>query len=234
MASPERLSTESIEDQYSSYTYLTDCLVSTNQQSSTSCAKQADTESTPILIKKSIVTNRASGNDLSRVLSWGKQYDITQLFKTLPQIFHAQPVVLDCWEINFETLEMTTATSNPGNLTVPQCLCFVLDHPKIVPTTNLTKHENHLKPVNHYFFRYISFGLDAAIILDFHIRRLRDPTQFTSSLKNKIFYLNESRKYFKEFLFPPAWNLGLYMKLICDAQNFDRFDSILSYISADE
>ncbi|CAF1570629.1 unnamed protein product [Rotaria magnacalcarata] len=167
-----------------------------------------------------------TGNDLSRVLGWGKQYDIKQLFRTVPQIFDAQPVALDRWLINFETLEMTTATSNYENPVVPQCLCFAIDHPKFVRSTNLSMYEHHLKPINKYFFSHLSFGLDAAIALDFHTRRIRDPSQFTSPLKNKIHYLSESRKYFKEFFFADAWNLGLYMRLICDDQ--DLTDSIRS------
>jgi hypothetical protein len=72
----------------------------------------------------------------------------------------------------------------------------------------------------------MSFGLDAAIALDFHVHRTRNPSKFTSPFKNKILYLNESRKYLKEFIFSKAWNLILYIRLICDGQ--DLTDSIRS------
>ncbi|CAF0836319.1 unnamed protein product [Rotaria sordida] len=63
------------------------------------------------------------------------------------------------------------------------------------------------------------FGLDAAVVLDFHVRRTRDPSKFTSPFKNKILYINEARKYFKEFAFGMAWDLREYIRLICDGQD---------------
>ncbi|CAF4924185.1 unnamed protein product [Rotaria sp. Silwood1] len=48
----------------------------------------------------------------------------------------------------------------------------------------------------------MSFGLDAAIALDFHAERIRDPSKFSSPLKNKCMY-----------------NLGSYIRLICDDQD---------------
>jgi hypothetical protein len=72
----------------------------------------------------------------------------------------------------------------------------------------------------------MSFGLDAAVVLDFHARRTRDSTKFTSPFKNKLLYINEARKYFNEFAFGSAWNLGSYTRLICDGK--DLTDSIRS------
>ncbi|CAF2776644.1 unnamed protein product [Rotaria sp. Silwood2] len=167
-----------------------------------------------------------TANDLSRVLGWGYQYDPKRLLRVFTQIPHAQTLSLDCWQVKFETLEMTSTGSNQENTVADRRRHFFLYHPKFVRNTNQLKYENHLKPVNRYFFSHISFGLDAAIALDFHVRRTGDPSKFTSPLKNKILYLNESRKYFKEFFFSGAWNLGLYMRLFCDGQ--DLTDSIRS------
>jgi hypothetical protein len=56
-------------------------------------------------------------------------------------------------------------------------------------------------------------------VLDFHDSRTRDPSKFTSPFKNKLLYLNTSRKYFREFVLWRTWNLGTYMRLICDGKN---------------
>jgi hypothetical protein len=65
----------------------------------------------------------------------------------------------------------------------------------------------------------MSFGLDAAITLEFHDRRKRDPAKFSSPLKNKLMYLNESRKYLNDFARSKMWNLSSYIRLICDGEN---------------
>jgi len=65
----------------------------------------------------------------------------------------------------------------------------------------------------------MSFGLDAAIALEFHDRRTRDPKKFSSPLKNKLMYLNESRKYLHDFARSKMWNLSSYIRLICDGEN---------------
>jgi hypothetical protein len=46
----------------------------------------------------------------------------------------------------------------------------------------------------------MSFSLDAVIALEFHHQRIRDPSKFSSPLKNKLMYLNESCKYFNDLL----------------------------------
>ncbi|CAF3328660.1 unnamed protein product [Rotaria socialis] len=79
-------------------------------------------------------------------------------------------------------------------------------------------------PLNVRFTNYLSFGLDAAVVLDFHDQRIRDPSRFTSPFKNKLIYLNVSRTYFREFALWRAWDLRPYMRLICDGN--DLTDSI--------
>lgn len=160
-----------------------------------------------------------TGNDLSRVLGWGKNYSSKRLQRTLNQISYAQVMMLDRWMVTFESSNTMPTTNNHEDLINPRCPCFLIDHSKFVRSTNHLKYSKHLKPLNQYFFSHMSFGLDAAIALDFHIRRIRDSSQFTSSFKNKFLYLYESRKYFKEFFFSNTWNLSLYIKLICDGQD---------------
>ncbi|UJR25733.1 hypothetical protein I4U23_007084 [Adineta vaga] len=45
-----------------------------------------------------------TGNDLSRVLSWGEQYDPKRLLSTLIQIPHAKSIALDRWQVTLEPL----------------------------------------------------------------------------------------------------------------------------------
>jgi hypothetical protein len=68
----------------------------------------------------------------------------------------------------------------------------------------------------------MSFGLDAAITLEFHDRRKRDPAKFSSPLKNKLMYLNESRKYLNDFARSKMWNLSSYIRLICDGEDLSE------------
>jgi diacylglycerol kinase (ATP) len=163
-----------------------------------------------------------TGNDLSRVLGWGRLYKSRGLLRTLTQITDAHPVALDRWKIQIETLE-ENASGNESVDTRRRFFSFTY-HPKFIRHADQPEHENHRTPINTFFFNYISFGLDAAVVLDFQVRRTRDPSKFTSPFKNKIFFINESRKYFNDFAFGIAWNLSSYMRLICDGQ--DLTDSI--------
>ncbi|CAF3935368.1 unnamed protein product [Rotaria sordida] len=52
-----------------------------------------------------------TGNDLSRVLAWGEQYDSKRLFHTLVQIPQAKVVALDRWEVQLEQLDESTLSS---------------------------------------------------------------------------------------------------------------------------
>ncbi|CAF0745439.1 unnamed protein product [Adineta steineri] len=158
-----------------------------------------------------------TGNDLSRVLCWGYQYASEQLLKTLLQIPQAHPMVLDRWKIHIETLD--TNSSNDESLNRHRSFFSFIDHPKFIQNADQPIYENHHTPINMFFFNYISFGLDAAVVLDFHAHRTRDPSKFTSPLKNKLIFIKESRKYFNEFAFGVAWNLSSYIRLICDDQD---------------
>ncbi len=166
-----------------------------------------------------------TGNDLSRVLGWGYQYDPKRFLRILTQIPHAQPVALDRWQIQIQTVETITTLSNNETARRP---CFLFrNHPKFIRDADQPLYENHRTPLSMHFFNYMSFGLDAAVVLDFHARRTRDSTKFTSPFKNKLLYINEARKYFKEFAFGKAWNLGSYIRLTCDGK--DLTDSIQRY-----
>jgi hypothetical protein len=163
-----------------------------------------------------------TGNDLSRVLGWGSSYSTKRLLTILLQSSNAQPIALDRWHITFEPLTIKDSVDESRN--AHRCLpCFPAD-PKFVCETNRPSCQNYPTPLNSRFTNYISFGLDAAVVLDFHESRLRNPSRFTSPFKNKLLYLNTSRKYFREFALWRTWNLEPYMRLIGDGK--DLTDSL--------
>ena len=155
-----------------------------------------------------------TGNDLSRVLGWGWAFNQKQLNRMLTAMSTAHPMLFDRWQINIKRLPLTQVTEElPGNHRWLSCF---LEHPQFVRDTYASFYEKYHAPVNNRFTNYLSFGLDGAVVLDFHDRRLRDSSRFTSPFKNKLLYLNISRNYFKEFLFWRSWDLSPYMQLICD------------------
>ena len=165
-----------------------------------------------------------TGNDLSRVLGWGHQYNPKRFLKMLTQIPLAQAVALDRWQIQIQALDITATMPDYEN--TRRCLFFMHNDPKFIRDADQPFYENHRAPTKMHFFNYMSFGLDAAVVLDFHARRTADSTKFTSPFKNKLLYLNEARKYFNEFAFGMSWSLGPYIRLICDGR--DLTDSIRS------
>ncbi|CAF1142902.1 unnamed protein product [Rotaria sordida] len=165
-----------------------------------------------------------TGNDLSRVLAWGEQYDPKRLSYTLLQTPQAKVVALDRWQVQLEQVDVTNLTSSTqqhresgfeiGGIFEP-----LIRHPKFVRESNRASYENYHNLPNTRFINYMSFGLDAAVTLNFHDQRTRDPSKFSSPLKNKLMYLNESGKYLNDFVLANMWNLGSYIRLICDGQN---------------
>ncbi|CAF1135048.1 unnamed protein product [Rotaria sordida] len=165
-----------------------------------------------------------TGNDLSRVLAWGEQYDPKRLFHTLIQTSQAQVAVLDRWKVQLEEFDAAKLASmtqqhHESGFNISRIFQTLLDPPKFIRETNRSSYENHQKLPNTRFINYMSFGLDAAIALDFHVERTRDPSKFSSPLKNKFMYVNESCKYFDDFARAQMWNLGSYIRLICDDQD---------------
>ena len=155
-----------------------------------------------------------TGNDLSRVLGWGWHYKDKSLTEMLMAIPNARQVPFDRWQVTFEALE--TNENEPVN---GRCLsCFLTDPRFVHPSASLS-YEHHRAPVDLRFTNYLSLGLDAAVILDFHVRRLRDPSRFTSPMMNKLLYLNAARRYFREFGLWRSWHLFPYIRLICDGKN---------------
>ncbi|CAF1100785.1 unnamed protein product [Rotaria sordida] len=100
-----------------------------------------------------------TGNDLSRVLGWGYECDSKRLLRTLTQIPHAQPLVLDCWQIKFETLEMTPTESNHEHLVARLRRRFFFDDPKFVRNTNRLNenvYEPEAYPLINSYWKYFN------------------------------------------------------------------------------
>ncbi|CAF3860631.1 unnamed protein product [Rotaria sordida] len=126
-----------------------------------------------------------TGNDLSRVLAWGEQYDSKRLFHTLAQIPQAKVVALDRWKVQIEQLDVPTLSSltqqnRKSGFQIGCPLKLLVKHPKFVRKKHQAYYENHHKLPSTRFVNYMSFGLDAAIALDFHDKRARDPSKFSS------------------------------------------------------
>lgn len=158
-----------------------------------------------------------TGNDLSRFLGWGWHYEEKQLSRTLLEICNARSIVLDRWQIVLGTSVTSTREAEPGNHR--RCFSCLLQHPRFVLDRDPPLYQNYRTPLNTRFSNYLSFGLDAAVVLDFHDQRMQNPSGFTSPFKNKLIYLNASRRYFKEFALWRLWDLAPYMRLICDEQD---------------
>ncbi|CAF1438147.1 unnamed protein product, partial [Didymodactylos carnosus] len=172
-----------------------------------------------------------TGNDLSRVLGWGDIYDSKRLLSTLLKIPKSHPIPLDRWHVVVEPLSQILSSSSSLPISITSTdhkhrnkvdlrnskyqQDFLLNHntPKFIRESNRPSYLNHRTLP-------MSFGLDAAIALEFHDKRTRDPEKFSSPFKNKFMYLNESRKYMGDFTKSNRWNLSAYLTLICDDQNY--------------
>ncbi|CAF1125813.1 unnamed protein product [Rotaria sordida] len=165
-----------------------------------------------------------TGNDLSRVLAWGDQYDPKHIFHMLVQIPKAKVVALDRWEVQLEQLNVSTLSSpiqqkRKSGFQISRKIQPLVKHPKFVREKKRVTYENHHELPNTHFINYMSFGLDAAITLDFHDKRTRQPSKFSSPWKNKLMYLNRSCKHMSDFAQANMWNLGSYIRLICDGHD---------------
>ena len=159
-----------------------------------------------------------TGNDLARVLGWGWHYRDKILMEMLVAIPNAQPMPFDRWHVTFQALE-TNENENENEPVNRRCLSCCLTDPRFIRPTASLSYEHHRAPAELRFTNYLSLGLDAAVILDFHVRRTRDSSRFTSPMMNKLLYLNAARRYFREFCLWRSWDLFPYIQLICDGKN---------------
>lgn len=104
-----------------------------------------------------------TGNDLSRVLGWGGGFsESNELIKILQNVFNAEQVSLDRWNVTYKPLENDDSTIN--NKLVKEVV------------------------MNNYF----GIGIVADVCLAFHLAREKNPNKFNSRLRNKIVYFQLS------------------------------------------
>ncbi|CAI8054255.1 Diacylglycerol kinase epsilon, partial [Geodia barretti] len=97
-----------------------------------------------------------TGNDLARVLGWGKGYDDEDINDILKDVKHAQLSMLDRWEVKIE-------------------------YKKLKRYLGLNKGTKELIMNN-----YLGVGCDAGVALNFHRQRESRPELFQSRFINKV------------------------------------------------
>ena len=113
-----------------------------------------------------------TGNDLARVLNWGSGHsgaeDTMQILKDTIQ---AEAIRLDRWTVVFREEEHS-------------------EMPSIVPQLeggtgiNNPEDQSCMIIMNNYF----GIGIDAAVCLDFHLKRVAHPNRFSHRIVNKTYY----------------------------------------------
>lgn len=100
-----------------------------------------------------------TGNDLARVLGWGKRYE-DALVNALPKaLADARPRLIDCWQVNVTPRHSADSDTESGET-----------------VKGVTLHN------------YLGVGVDAAAALRFHQARDANPGLFVSALTNKLLY----------------------------------------------
>ena len=163
-----------------------------------------------------------TGNDLSRVLGWGWTWKTGLLLSSLHSIPRARPMPFDRWKIDFHPLadDSVQRFQSRDGRRAGCSPCCLLASPRFTLDVDPTRYARCRSAQNLHLINYFSLGLDGAVVLDFHDRRLTDPSSFTSPWKNKFIYLNLARVYWKEFLFWRCWDLSSSVKLFCDGTDF--------------
>lgn len=163
-----------------------------------------------------------TGNDLSRVLGWGWTWKSGLLLSSLRSIPRSRPRLVDRWKIDFHPLadEAVRRFQPTGGRRAGCSPCCRLPAPRFTVDVEPLRYSKCRQAQNPQLINYLSLGLDGAVVLDFHERRLTDPSAFTSPWKNKFIYLNVARGHWKEFVFWRCWDLSSSVKLFCDETDF--------------
>ncbi len=133
-----------------------------------------------------------TGNDMARVLHWGRSYNDEPLTKILTKVMDSKPVKLDRWKV----------TTSP-NTNVKQ-------EPSEKDETAISSFKNDV--INNYF----SLGTDAHIALDFHEKRETNPQKFTSRWFNMLSYIES----WKGDIIKKSWkDLKDYIELVVSSSS---------------
>ncbi|KAJ6366220.1 hypothetical protein OIU77_002742 [Salix suchowensis] len=108
---------------------------------------------------------RVSGNDLSRVLQWGRGFSMFDglggLSTLLQDIDHAAVTMLDRWKVNIRE----------------------------------DNSEGHMeKEQSKFMMNYLGIGCDAKLAYEFHVTRQENPEKFSSQFVNKLRYAREGAR----------------------------------------
>lgn len=163
-----------------------------------------------------------TGNDLSRVLGWGSSYRSNKVESMIISMSNGEPTSFDRWSVELDQLDPSDFY-NRFERDQHRLFCCSVE-PKFITDEYFQSNEIYSNLPNRRFTNYLSFGLDGAVVLDFHSLRKRRPSIFTSPTMNKLIYLTLSQRYLKEFVCFRSWHLYPYVNLICD--EVDLTDSI--------
>lgn len=134
-----------------------------------------------------------TGNDMARVLHWGRFYNDEPLTKILTKVMESKTVKLDRWKVT--TTPNTNAKQEPSEKDETAISCFKND------------------VINNYF----SLGTDAHIALDFHEKRETNPQKFTSRWFNMLSYIES----WKGDIIKKTWkDLKDYIELVVSSIHF--------------
>ncbi|CAM8877000.1 unnamed protein product [Rhodiola kirilowii] len=108
-----------------------------------------------------------TGNDLSRVLQWGRGFSVVERQGGLSSIIHdinnAPVTMLDRWMVNISE-ERENLNSDPK------------------------------KVKSKFMMNYLGIGCDAKVAYEFHVTRQENPKKFSSQFVNKLRYAKEGAK----------------------------------------
>ncbi|KAF5751748.1 hypothetical protein HS088_TW02G00765 [Tripterygium wilfordii] len=106
-----------------------------------------------------------TGNDLSRVLQWGRGFSMGNghgsLTTLLHDVDHAAVTMLDRWKV---CIRGENLAGNPG------------------------------KPKSKFMMNYLGIGCDAKVAYEFHVTRQENPGKFSSQFVNKLRYAKEGAR----------------------------------------
>ena len=150
-----------------------------------------------------------TGNDLSRVFNWGGKYIERPLEQVLRDMSNADLVKLDRWSIDAKLINGVGCGG--GNLDV-------------VGSEDCSEKDAANKLPMNVLNNYYSIGIDAYIAYKFHQARDKNPGNFKSRNRNRMYYaLKASKDWFK-----PYWgNLMEFVSIVCDG--VDRTEELKAY-----
>mmetsp|Transcript_15544 Transcript_15544/g.33752 ORF Transcript_15544/g.33752 Transcript_15544/m.33752 type:complete len:615 (-) Transcript_15544:64-1908(-) len=115
----------------------------------------------PDLVPPVAILPVGTGNDLARVLGWGGGFGGGSIVPELQKVQYAHPAYLDRWQVVFRDVPDASRPKTLGDLPARRSVMMC---------------------------NYLGVGIDAAVALDFHLMRERNPHLFISRLVNKIWY----------------------------------------------